>query len=202
MSWKLSGLFIDCCSCNLACPCAFGGGEPDRGWCSGSLTSYIQEGSSDGVPLSGRLVIWAVDLPKDFAGGNGTARLYIDDTATSEQQRELEAIFKGQRGGPWELVAAAIVSNWLPTRIVPITIRTDSGVEVKAGDVGRVLLAPLVTERGDPVKIINPPGFAPFGIAEIQAAYNGGTGWWDSEMRHWDGASHGWGSVSRFSWGA
>ena len=100
------------------------------------------------------------------------------------------------------MVAAAIVSNWLPTRIVPITIRTDSGVEIKAGNVGRVLLAPLVTERGDPVKIINPPGFAPFGIAEIQAAYNGGTGWWDSEMRHWDGASHGWGSVSRFSWGA
>src|SRR5215813_7936073 len=101
----------------------------------GFFDVLYSRGSSDGVPLSGRLVIWAVDLPKDFATGNGTARLYIDDTATSEQQRELEAIFKGQRGGPWELVAAAIVSNWLPTRIVPITIRTDSGVEVKAGEV-------------------------------------------------------------------
>src|SRR5437667_8502278 len=145
MNWNISGRLVDCCSCNLACPCAFGPGEPDRGWCSGSLTSDIQEGSSEGVSLTGKRVIWAVDLPKDFASGNGTARLYIDDSATSEQQRELEAIFMGKRGGPWELVAAGIVSNWLPTRLLPITIRIDKQIEIRAGDVGRVQLVPLVS---------------------------------------------------------
>jgi len=166
------------------------------------LTSDIEEGHSGGVSLSGKRVIWAVDLPKDFASGDGTARLYIGDSATSEQRRELEAIFMGKRGGPWELVAAGIVSNWLPTRVLPIAIRIDKQIEIEAGDVGRVRLAPLIAAAGDPVKIVNPPGFAPFGIGEIQVAYSSGSGWWDSEMRRWEGTPHGWGSVSRFSWSA
>jgi hypothetical protein len=202
MNWNLSGRLIDCCSCNLACPCAFGLAEPDRGWCSGSLTSDIQEGNSGGLSLTGTRVIWAVDLPGDFASGNGTARLYIDDSATAEQQGELEAIFMGKRGGPWELVADAIVSKWLPTRAIPIAIHFDKEIEINARDVGRVRLAPLVSAAGEPVKIINPGGFAPFGIGEIHCAYSSGTGWWDSGMRRWEATSHGWGSVSRFSWSA
>jgi hypothetical protein len=200
MSWNLAGRLVDCCSCNLACPCAFGPGEPNRGWCSGSLTSDIQDGSSDGISLSGRRVVWAIDLPKDFASGNGTARLYIDDGATPEQQRELETIFTGKNGGPWEIVAEGVVSTWLATRVLPIKISIGDEIEVLAGDVGRVRLAPLVAPNGQRVKIINPPGFAPFQIGEIEAAFSAGSGWWDSEMRRWDGTPQGWGSVSRFFW--
>jgi len=202
MNWRLSGRLVDCCSCNLPCPCAFGLGDPHRGWCSGALTSHIEEGFSGETSLSGKTVIWAVDLPGAFADGNGTVRLYIDDTATPEQQRELETIFMGKRGGPWEVVADAVVSKWLRTRMLPISIQFGSQIDIRAGDVGRVSLAPLASATGDAVKIINPPGFAPFGIGEIHAAYCDGTGWRDSGMRHWEGASHGWGSVSRFDWSA
>jgi len=201
-NWSLSGRLVDCCSCNLPCACAFGSTGAHRGWCSGSLTSDIQEGSSGRFSLSGRRVIWAIDLPNDFAGGNGTARLYIDDSATVEQQRELEAIFMGKRGGPWELIAGGIVSTWLPTRVIPITIQIDKEIEIDARGVGRVRLAPLVSAGGEHVKIMNPPGFAPFGIGEIQAGYSRGTGWWDSDMRRWDATPQGWGSVSRFFWSA
>src|ERR1041385_7432760 len=154
MNWRIAGRLVDCCSCNLPCPCAFGEGEPHRGWCSGALTSDIEEGSSGGIPLSGRRVIWAIDLPKDFASGNGKARLYIDDGASPEQQRELESIFMGRLGGPWELIATAIVSNWLPTRVIPIVIGFDERIQVMAGEVGRVYLAPLVSAVGEPVEII------------------------------------------------
>lgn len=197
MSWSLSGLLIDCCSCNMACPCAFGAGDPHRGWCSGSLTSDIHEGSSEGVSLSGTRVIWAVDRPKDFASGNGTARLYIGDSATPQQQGELESIFQGKKGGPWRVIVEGVVSKWLPTRVIPIKIRAGNGIEISAGDVGCIQLASMMTLAGDEVKVLNPPGFVPFNINEIQLAYNGGSDWCDPEMRHWKGAPQGWGSVAR-----
>jgi hypothetical protein len=84
--------------------------------------------------------------------------------------------------------------------VLHIKVSLGDQIEVLAGDVGRVRLAPLVAPSGERVKILNPPGFAPFEIGEIEAAYSAGTGWWDSEMRRWEGAPHGWGSVSRFSW--
>ena len=32
-------------------------------------------------------------------GGNGTLRVYVDEAASSDQRRELEAIFSGNKGG-------------------------------------------------------------------------------------------------------
>ena|GEM_PF-6253281 len=73
-------------------------GGADQGWCSGALTFAIQQGQSDGVNLGGRTVVWLVDLPKDFVGGNGTVRIYVDDGADASQMQELEAIFTGRKG--------------------------------------------------------------------------------------------------------
>src|SRR5262245_66596545 len=70
------------------------------GMCSGALTFSIDKGQSDGVDLSGRSVVWLVDLPKDFASGNGTVCLIIADEADARQRQELEGIFSGKKGGP------------------------------------------------------------------------------------------------------
>lgn len=98
-----------------------GPAEPDQGWCSGALTFVIQEGASDGIALGGRKVLWLIDLPKDFASGNGTVRIYIDDAADARQKQELEAIFTGKKGGPGE-VLGSLVTKWLPTQTATITI--------------------------------------------------------------------------------
>ncbi|MBI3759532.1 MAG: DUF1326 domain-containing protein, partial [Deltaproteobacteria bacterium] len=97
MAWHLSGQLIEACSCKSACPCVLGPAEPDQGWCSGALTFSIDKGQSDGVDLSGRALVWLVDLPKDFAGGNGTVCLIIDDGADARQRQELEGIFSGKK---------------------------------------------------------------------------------------------------------
>jgi hypothetical protein len=93
MAWQITGRWIELCSCKMFCPCWFGPAEPDQGWCSGAVLADIQQGNSDGVNLSGRKVTFVGDWPKDFASGNGTARLYIDGGADVDQRRELEAIF-------------------------------------------------------------------------------------------------------------
>ena len=100
MAWELSGQLIEACSCKALCPCYLGPAEPDQGWCSGALTFSIQKGQSEDLDLSGRAVVWLIDLPKDFASGNGTARLYVDDTAKSAAVPEARGDFHWQEGRP------------------------------------------------------------------------------------------------------
>jgi hypothetical protein len=130
MPWHMTGQLIEACSCRAACPCLLGPAEPDQGWCSGALTFVIQQGEADGVNLGGRTVVWLIDLPKDFASGNGTVRLYIDDAADARQRQELEAIFTGKKGGPGA-VLGSLVTKWLPTQTTTITI--DGGENLGSG---------------------------------------------------------------------
>ena len=98
MAWQLSGRSMELCSCKMLCPCWLGPeGTPDEGWCAGAFGFDIQSGSSDGVDLGGTKVALAAEWPGNFFGGNGTARLYIGDSASDAQRRELEAIFSGKR---------------------------------------------------------------------------------------------------------
>ncbi len=130
MAWNLRGQVIETCSCNLFCPCWYGVKElmvMDRGWCNTTQWYLIQEGRSGGIDLAGRTVVLAMDFPgPTLFDGNGTGRIYVDDGASAEQRRELEAILQGKSGGPPAAVFGALVSNWLPTK--------QTGIEVDKGD--------------------------------------------------------------------
>src|SRR5215510_14496689 len=156
MSWHVSGQFIEACSCKLLCPCWFGPAEPDRGWCSAVLAYDVKEGNANGVRLDGRRIIWAMEFPKDFTGGNGTARLYIDDDATHEQRRELEAIWTGKYGGPWA-AASALITKWLPTSVASIVVERGDHPSVKVGNVGVVKTQRFIGEDGRPTRVMNAP---------------------------------------------
>ena len=196
MAWSLSGHLLEACSCKMLCPCIFGPAEPDQGWCSGALTFDIQEGNADGVNLSGRRVVWAFDLPGDFFGGNATARLYIDDDASDEQRRDLEAIFTGKKGGAMEAVGAS-VTKWLPTKTASIKIQRGDKPSVSVGNFGQVTLAPIKTESGKAAQITNAPLNEAFGISSEDLARSDGSRWSDPDMRRWEAG--GAGGVSAFS---
>ena len=109
MVWRVTGQLHEVCSCKMLCPCWFGPAEPDQGWCSGMLIFDVRQGEAEGIDLSGSKVVFAAEWPGDFWGGNGTARLYLDEAASADQQRELEAIFSGKKGGPLEPVVAGVI---------------------------------------------------------------------------------------------
>jgi hypothetical protein len=128
MAWELKGQLIENCSCNMFCPCWFGVPElmvMDRGWCAGGIALRVQDGSSDGVDLSGRSVVIRVHFPgPTMFDGNGTARIIVDDGATNGQRDALEAITQGRKGGPMEAIAP-LFSSWMPTASMPIEIDED-----------------------------------------------------------------------------
>src|SRR5436309_16108704 len=100
MAWQMNTEMIEFCSCKLVCPCWLGHeGEPNEGWCSGGIVFNIEQGSVDGVDVGSCRVALGAEWPGNFFAGNGTAKLYIDDRASTDQRRELEAVFSGHKGG-------------------------------------------------------------------------------------------------------
>jgi hypothetical protein len=159
----------------------------------------MQEGACDGVNLGGCKVVWRIDLLGDFVGGNGTARLYIDEAATTDQCRELEAIFTGKKGGPWAVVST-LVTTWLPTQIVQITFGGADNPTVTVGNVGHVTLQRIRDAAGHPTQVLNAPALGAFQIDSVDLAYSNGTQLSDPDMRQWQGGGSG--STGAFRWSA
>ena len=141
MPYRLTGQLIESCSCNMLCPCWFGVPSlaiQDQGWCASAIVIRIQEGNSDGVDLRGRTVAMALDFPDVMFSGNGTARVYLEEGASADQRRELEAILQGKKGGPMGALAP-LLSTWLPTQTAAINV-DDAGdaIAVRVGNTGEV----------------------------------------------------------------
>ncbi len=187
MAWNLTGELIESCSCNSHCPCWFGVKElmkMDKGWCDNTLLFRVSKGSQDGVDLGGTTVVFASDFPgPTVLDGNATARLHVDESASDDQRRKLEAIFRGEVGGPMEIIGG-LVSKWLPSNYCKIDIEDDGDkLTAKVGDVGEIRSEVLKNDLGDAMTLKH-AGFAlafQFDDAEMKIAPSG-TRWSDPEM--------------------
>ncbi|MGH7264744.1 MAG: DUF1326 domain-containing protein [Candidatus Rokuibacteriota bacterium] len=197
MAWNLSGQAFELCNCDVLCRCWLGPAKPDRGWCGGAFIFDVQQGRADGVDLSGRKVAFAAEWPGDFWSGNGTARLYLDETATPEQRRELEAIFSGKKGGLLEPLMSGVIARWLPARAVRIDVRHGENPTATIGDVGTVTLRPLKDPSGKPTRVAGAAAQAAFQIDGMHVASSKGSRWSDPDLRAWEGDS---GNVISFGW--
>jgi hypothetical protein len=200
MAWQLSGRSVELCSCKMLCPCWLGPeGEPDQGWCGGALGFDIHRGNSDGVDLSGTKVVLAAEWPGNFFGGDGTARLYLEESATPEQRRELEAIFSGKKGGLFEALFGAVISKWLSTETTKIEMGWDASPFLRVGNVGQANLTPLKDATGRPTRVEGAAAMAAFQFASMDLASSKGSHWTDPNLRQWQGDS---GTLHQFNWSA
>ena len=200
MSWSIRGRSLELCNCALLCPCWLGPtGEPDEGWCGAAFGYDIDEGSSDGVDLGGCQVALAFEWPGNFFEGNGSARLYVDESASAEQRRELETIFTGKKGGPLEAVWEAVITKWLPTQATSVDIQWGDKPALRVGDVGRATLSPLKDQSGQPTQVKGAAAQAALGIEQMDLASAVGSRWSDAELRAFDGND---GTLHTFDWAA
>jgi hypothetical protein len=199
MAWHLDGRWMESCSCKLWCPCWLGPAEADRGWCSGAVVVDIERGEADGVDLSKLKAVFLGDWPRDFASGDGTARVYIDASASEEQRRALEAICTGQRGGPWATVSA-VISRWLPAQTAKIEVQWGDRPSVTVEGIGQVQLEPVRDEAGRPAEVRGAAAMAAFELERLELAHGDGTRFAAPDMRAWE--SGGEGTVSDFHWSA
>ena len=204
MPWNLSGEMIETCSCNMLCPCWYGIKElmvMDQGWCASPILFRIRQGTSDSVDLSGCTLVMALFFPgPTLYDGNATGRLYMEDTTTVEQRRELEAVLQGQKGGPMGALAG-LITKWLPTQTTQIAVREENGTtRATVGSVGQIQSQRLKNEAGQQMTMQN-VGFAvafQFDNQTAALAPSTGTRWADPDMpRQWESKS---GAVGIFTW--
>ena len=200
MAWRLTGQLIETCSCNMFCPCWFTVQDlmnMDQGWCASAIVFRTRDGQSNDVALNGRTVVLALDFPgPTLFDGNATARLYIDDGASADQRRELEAICSGQKGGPMAVVAG-LVSKWLPGRTAKIDV-SDQGdtLSIAVGEAGRVESRLLRDPQGQGFTLRGGGFVSGLGMEQVDLAPSGSR-WTDPDLRHFETKS---GARGEFSW--
>ena len=145
-AWWARGLLFESCNCQVVCPGHVHFSQNcTHERCIGYWALRFDEGRYGDTRLDGVRAVVAFECPQLMIAGDWTEVLLIDDEASRDQRAALEAILRGHAGGPWE-VLARFVSEWLPTRFVPIEIE-DVG-KVKRVRVGRLLEASVEDIRG------------------------------------------------------
>lgn len=200
MAWNLSGQLIESCTCNMFCPCWFLVPEVmvmDQGYCATVIALRIQRGTAEGVDLSGRTVVFAVDFPgPTLFDGNATFRLYLDDGAGPEQRRELEAIMTGQRGGPMEMIGG-LVTTWLPTETAAIDVNeADETISVTVAGAGQMESRLMRDQQGQSFSLQGGGFVAGFGMQSADLAPSS-TRWTDPDLRQFETKS---GGRGHFTW--
>lgn len=125
MAYQLEGSSQEACTCEWGCPC-WAGNEPDEG-CDTVLSWYIDEGTIEGVDVSGRRVAVVADVPCSAANqGAASSTLYVDDEATPEQEEALLSAWTGKLGGPVADLAQ-LFGEVSSVKRAPITFSVDEG---------------------------------------------------------------------------
>jgi hypothetical protein len=126
-AWWISGEYLENCNCEVLCPCLLGprnprGGamaRPTEGHCDVPIVFAIREGAAGATSLAKTHAALAVYTPGAMGDGNWRVGLYLDAAASAAQRDALESIFTGRAGGGMRHLAA-LVAEWLPTRVAPI----------------------------------------------------------------------------------
>ena len=186
MSWQVSGRSMELCSCSAFCPCWLGPeGKPDKEWCSGIFGFEVEAGNADGIDLAGGKVVFMAHWPGNFFAGNGRARLFIDDAASAEQRRELEAIFSGKKGGLPEGLFGAVISSWHPARIGKVQIEWGHNPKVRVAGVGGAKLKPFKDAAGKSATLSGAAAQGAFQIESMVLAQGSESSWSDPDLGDW-----------------
>ena len=148
MAYTLEGRILEVCDCNVLCPCWIGE-DPDNGTCDSIIAYHIDQGTIEGVDVSGLTMAMLAHIPGNVLDGNFRAVAYLDDKASQQQIDALLAAFGGRLGGPLEDMAKLVGET---VAVVPATI--DFSIEegrgsLKIGDEAEVIMEPYRGPTGE-----------------------------------------------------
>ena len=191
---------MELCSCKAMCPCWLGPeGKPDQEWCAAIFGFEIEAGNSEGVDLAGAKVVLMAHWPDNFFSGNGSARLYIDASASTDQQRELEGIYSGQKGGNLEGLWGAVMKTWHQAMITPVEIGWGDNPTVRVDGIGQATLKPFKDGAGNTATLSGAAAQAAFQIDSMHLADGRDSNWSDPDLGNWTADSA---TLHKFNWAA
>jgi hypothetical protein len=159
--WRLKGTVLVACNCDYGCPCNFNA-LPTYRECEGGWTWHVEDGSRDGVLLSGLTFALLCDWPGAIHEGNGEAMILIDERADERQRTAILGLLRGEAGGPWSILKNTFTTVHEPN-FVPFQVEiADSHSSVSAGDALELATQPIrnpVTQVEVHPRAVLPEGF-------------------------------------------
>jgi len=154
--WKLTGQYLESCSCQEACPCIFMG-KPTEGDCSALVGWHVEQGHFNDTRLDGLNVLVALNSPGHMAEGNWKVVLYVDQAANEQQRGALAGIFAGEHGGHPALLAS-FIGEVQGMEYLPINFENSaSGCGFRVGNVAHASSQAIEGQAGQQVTVQNHP---------------------------------------------
>jgi hypothetical protein len=152
VAYRLVGRLLEVCTCNTICPC-WVGEDPDGGACDSALAYHFDQGTIDGVDVSGLTLALAVHIPGNVLAGNWRGVVFMDEKASPAQEQAILSVYTGKQGGPVaELVK--LISDVVAVKRAPIAFDVVKGKGTfRIGDVSFAELAPFVGPSGEPTTL-------------------------------------------------
>ncbi|HCZ17441.1 MAG TPA: hypothetical protein DHV85_23300 [Candidatus Accumulibacter sp.] len=104
---NVSGTYFESCNCFAPCSCVCLS-APTEGDCAALIAWHIDQGALGAVKLDGLNVVLFAHAPGHMMETKWRVALYLDQRATSAQQKALGQVFSGQAGGPLAALAPLI----------------------------------------------------------------------------------------------
>ena len=148
MAYTLEGRILEVCDCNVLCPCWIGE-DPDNGTCDSIIAYHIDQGTIEGVDVSGLTMAMLAHIPGNVLDGNFRAVAYLDDKASQQQIDALLAAFGGRLGGPLEDMAKLVGETVaVVTATIIFSVEEGRGT-LKIGDEAEVIMEPYRGPTGE-----------------------------------------------------
>jgi hypothetical protein len=152
MTYQLNGSLLEVCSCRAICPC-WVGEDPDGGRCKGTIAYRVDDGTIDGLDVSGLTLGLLADIPGNALDGNWKVAIFVDDRATAKQEEALLAAFTGKKGGPLADVAQVVGEVVSVERAtIDADIQEGTGL-LRIGDMMSAEMESLKGSNGKPTKL-------------------------------------------------
>lgn len=149
VDWRMQGMQITNCNCNLGCPCQFNA-LPSHGNCRAYVFAQIDKGHFGDVKLDGLRFGGFYAWPGPIHLGNGEAMPIIDERADAKQRAGIEAVLHGKETDPGSLITQVFSTTLIkahPTQFKPIELKIDQ----KAGTAS-IKVPGLIDASAEPIK--------------------------------------------------
>ena len=150
MAYEIEGRLLEVCTCNVLCPCWIGE-DPDGGTCDSALAWRVDQGTVEGVDVSGLTLALSVHIPGNvLVPKSWRAVVVVDDRATDAQEAALLKVFTGQLGGPVADLAG-LIGEVVAVERAPITFSVEGGRgRLTVGDIADADMVPYTGATGKP----------------------------------------------------
>jgi hypothetical protein len=176
--WQLKGVYNEACASEGHCPYYFG--RDKEGGCRYFMVFRINEGSANGVNLSGITLVYVGDLPhasfSEVLEKGSEGGIYVSDNATPQQREILDILAVSSLGG------GSMMQRVLGLKYVKIELDEEDDAVRFSMPYGEMKMHLTRSHDGNPIRLENQT--MPF-LSNVRTAH--APFWhWSDYNRHFD----------------